>query len=252
MERVRGGARALGRGRRARTRRRGSTGSAQAAGGQGGDRRASGDARRQRLDDLPRRVVDAPSRSPRRLTDDPPYELTLVTNSPMIAAEIRADPIHVVVCPGELDQHTRTVTGRWTAEFIRRLNFDIAFVSAAGHHARGRAHHLARAARRRAQRRARRRPARDDRRSSTRRSSGARRSSRSRPRRTSTSSSATTAFRTRSRASSVTPACGCSRHVRSCSILLCSAGGRCGCRGAGSPSPRARSRAPARRTPTRR
>ena len=63
---------------------------------------------------------------------DPPYELTLVTNSPMIAAKIRADSIHVVVCPGELDQHTRAITGRWTVEFIRRLNFDIAFISAAG------------------------------------------------------------------------------------------------------------------------
>jgi len=67
-----------------------------------------------------------------RLMADPPYELTLVTNSPMIAAELHADPIHVVVCPGELDQHTRTITGRWTVEFIGRLNFDTAFVSAAG------------------------------------------------------------------------------------------------------------------------
>ena len=66
------------------------------------------------------------------LAREPPPELTLVTNSPMIAAEIRADPIHVVVCPGELDQHTRTITGRWTTEFIRRLNFDTAFVSSAG------------------------------------------------------------------------------------------------------------------------
>jgi DeoR/GlpR family transcriptional regulator of sugar metabolism len=67
-----------------------------------------------------------------RLIREPPLELTLVTNSPMIAAEIRAEPIHVVVCPGELDQHTRTITGRWTTEFIQRLNFDVAFVSSAG------------------------------------------------------------------------------------------------------------------------
>jgi DeoR/GlpR family transcriptional regulator of sugar metabolism len=67
-----------------------------------------------------------------RLIQDPPFELTLVTNSPMIAAEIRADAIHVVVCPGELDQHTRSITGRWTTEFIRRLNFDVAFASSAG------------------------------------------------------------------------------------------------------------------------
>ena len=68
----------------------------------------------------------------RALTADPPYELTLVTNSPTVAAEVRADAVHVVVCPGELDQHTRTLTGRWTSEFIRRLHFDTAFVSAAG------------------------------------------------------------------------------------------------------------------------
>jgi DeoR family fructose operon transcriptional repressor len=67
-----------------------------------------------------------------RLAREPPPELTLVTNSPMIAAEIRADSIHVVVCPGELDQQTRTITGRWTTEFINRLNFDVAFVSSAG------------------------------------------------------------------------------------------------------------------------
>ncbi len=66
------------------------------------------------------------------LAGAPPYELTLVTNSPIIAACIRADTIHVVVCPGELDQQTRALTGRWTVDFIRRLNFDTAFVSAAG------------------------------------------------------------------------------------------------------------------------
>lgn len=66
------------------------------------------------------------------LMEDPPYELTVVTNSPMIAAQIHADPIHVVACPGELDQQTRSVTGRWTVDFVRRLNFDTAFVSCAG------------------------------------------------------------------------------------------------------------------------
>jgi DeoR/GlpR family transcriptional regulator of sugar metabolism len=68
----------------------------------------------------------------RALAGAPPYELTLVTNSPMIAAGLRADTIHVVACPGELDQQTRALTGRWTVDFIRRLNFDTAFVSAAG------------------------------------------------------------------------------------------------------------------------
>jgi DeoR/GlpR family transcriptional regulator of sugar metabolism len=68
----------------------------------------------------------------RRLMEDPPNELTLVTNSPAIAYEVLAEPMHVVVCPGELDQHMRMIAGRWTVEFLGDLNFDIAFVSAAG------------------------------------------------------------------------------------------------------------------------
>jgi DeoR family fructose operon transcriptional repressor len=68
----------------------------------------------------------------RRLMDDPPNELTLVTNSPAIAYELVAEPIHVVVCPGELEQHMRMIAGRWTVEFIGDLNFDTAFVSSAG------------------------------------------------------------------------------------------------------------------------
>lgn len=68
----------------------------------------------------------------RRLMEDPPNELTLVTNSPAIAYEILAEPMHVVVCPGELDQHMRMLAGRWTVEFLHELNFSVAFVSAAG------------------------------------------------------------------------------------------------------------------------
>jgi DeoR/GlpR family transcriptional regulator of sugar metabolism len=68
----------------------------------------------------------------RRLMEDPPYELTLVTNSPAIAYEVIAEPMHVVCCPGELDQHMRMLAGRWTVEFLHELNFDVAFVSAAG------------------------------------------------------------------------------------------------------------------------
>jgi DeoR/GlpR family transcriptional regulator of sugar metabolism len=68
----------------------------------------------------------------RRLMEDPPNELTLVTNSPAIAYEVIAEPMHVVVCPGELDQHMRMLAGRWTVEFVAELNFDVAFVSAAG------------------------------------------------------------------------------------------------------------------------
>jgi DeoR family fructose operon transcriptional repressor len=66
------------------------------------------------------------------LMRDPPPGLTLVTNSPMISAQVHADSIHVVICPGELDQQMRTVGGPWTVDFIRRLNFDTAFISGAG------------------------------------------------------------------------------------------------------------------------
>jgi DeoR/GlpR family transcriptional regulator of sugar metabolism len=68
----------------------------------------------------------------RRLAEHPPNELTLVTNSPAIVHEITSEPIHVVACPGELDQHMRMLTGRWTVEFLEQLNFDVAFISAAG------------------------------------------------------------------------------------------------------------------------
>jgi DeoR family fructose operon transcriptional repressor len=68
----------------------------------------------------------------RRLVEDPPNELTLVTTSPAIAYELQADAIHVVVVPGELDQHMRMIAGRWAVEFLAQLNFALAFVSAAG------------------------------------------------------------------------------------------------------------------------
>jgi DeoR family fructose operon transcriptional repressor len=68
----------------------------------------------------------------RRLMEEPPNELTLVTNSPAIAFELQADAIHVVVTPGELDQHMRMIAGRWTVEFLAGLNFAYAFISAAG------------------------------------------------------------------------------------------------------------------------
>jgi DeoR/GlpR family transcriptional regulator of sugar metabolism len=58
--------------------------------------------------------------------------LTLVTNSPAIAFELSADQIHVIVVPGEVDQHMRLIAGRWAIEFLADLNIDIAFLSAAG------------------------------------------------------------------------------------------------------------------------
>ena len=68
----------------------------------------------------------------RRLMERPPNEVTLVTNSPAIIYEGVAEPIHLICCPGELDQHMRMLAGRWTVEFLEDLNFDLAFVSAAG------------------------------------------------------------------------------------------------------------------------
>ncbi len=62
----------------------------------------------------------------------PPTELTLVTNSPAIALGLTADTIHVIVPPGELNQHMRVLIGRWTVEFLVELNLATAFISAAG------------------------------------------------------------------------------------------------------------------------
>jgi DeoR/GlpR family transcriptional regulator of sugar metabolism len=66
------------------------------------------------------------------LADSASGPLTLVTNSPAIAFELSADQIHVVVVPGEVDQHMRLIAGRWAIEFLAGLNIDIAFLSAAG------------------------------------------------------------------------------------------------------------------------
>jgi DeoR family fructose operon transcriptional repressor len=68
----------------------------------------------------------------RRLQRHPPKALTLVTNSPAIAHELHERSIHLIVTPGEIDQAMRMINGGWTEEFLSRLNFDVAFVSAAG------------------------------------------------------------------------------------------------------------------------
>ncbi len=67
-----------------------------------------------------------------RLADSPPGPITLVTNSPAIAFEVTADQLHVIVVPGEVDQHMRLIAGRWAIEFLATLNIDVAFISAAG------------------------------------------------------------------------------------------------------------------------
>ncbi len=38
----------------------------------------------------------------------------------------------MIVTPGEVDQNLRMIGGRWAAEFLAELNFDVAFISAAG------------------------------------------------------------------------------------------------------------------------
>jgi DeoR/GlpR family transcriptional regulator of sugar metabolism len=68
----------------------------------------------------------------RALELHPPTELTLVTNSPAIALGLTADSIHVIMPPGELDQHMRVLSGRWTVDFLAELNIAVAFISAAG------------------------------------------------------------------------------------------------------------------------
>ncbi|MDA0168521.1 DeoR/GlpR family DNA-binding transcription regulator [Solirubrobacter taibaiensis] len=68
----------------------------------------------------------------RELVAGPATGITLVTNSPAITYELVDDRIVVVSAPGELDQHMRMFAGRWTTDFLAGLNFDAAFVSAAG------------------------------------------------------------------------------------------------------------------------
>ena len=58
--------------------------------------------------------------------------LTLVTNSPAVAAEFDHDGVHLIVTPGEVDQNLRMIGGRWTVEFLRSLNFATSFISAIG------------------------------------------------------------------------------------------------------------------------
>ena len=91
----------------------------------------------------------------------PPTELTLVTNSPAIALGLTADTIHVIVPPGELNQHMRVLTGRWTVDFLVELNIAVGVHLGRRDHARARADdvaqraggHVQRGRRRRGQRR---------------------------------------------------------------------------------------------------
>ncbi len=68
----------------------------------------------------------------RQLERQPPKALTIVTNSPAIAYELHETTIHLIVTPGDVDQNMRLISGGWTEEFVSHLNFQVAFVSAAG------------------------------------------------------------------------------------------------------------------------
>lgn len=57
-----------------------------------------------------------------------PAGLTLVTNAPAVAHLVRAPGLHLVACPGELDQDLGALTGRWTVDFLASLRFDVVFV----------------------------------------------------------------------------------------------------------------------------
>lgn len=130
IERVHGGARAV-----PEIRRRIET-------GWGSRLREAGDAKdaiaaraRELIEDGTTIFVDASSTGlalAHQLELHPPTDLTLVTTSPAIALGLTAESIHVIAAPGELDQHMRVLTGRWTNEFLSRLHTDIAFISAAG------------------------------------------------------------------------------------------------------------------------
>jgi DeoR/GlpR family transcriptional regulator of sugar metabolism len=58
--------------------------------------------------------------------------LTLVTNSPAVGHQIKATNVHIIVCPGEVDQTLGMIGGSWTTKFLEELYFSTAFVSAGG------------------------------------------------------------------------------------------------------------------------
>jgi DeoR family fructose operon transcriptional repressor len=92
-------------------------------------------AAREQVEDGSTIFIDASSTGlalARAIEVRPPADLTLVTNSPAIALGLTADTIHVIVPPGELNQHMRVLTGRWTVDFLAELNIAVAFISAAG------------------------------------------------------------------------------------------------------------------------
>jgi len=63
------------------------------------------------------------------LVGSPSRALTIVTNSLRITAEDLRLPATVLVCPGRLNQRTRTTEGSLTLAFLKRQRLDTAFVA---------------------------------------------------------------------------------------------------------------------------
>jgi DeoR C terminal sensor domain len=66
------------------------------------------------------------------LAGAPSRGLTIVTNSLRITAEDLRLPATVLVCPGRLNQRTRTTEGSLTLAFLKRQRLDTAFVAGSG------------------------------------------------------------------------------------------------------------------------
>jgi DeoR family fructose operon transcriptional repressor len=66
-----------------------------------------------------------------RIQEEPPEEVSIVTNSPAIALGIEDGPARVIMIPGEVDLRMRAIADGWTVDFLRSLSMDVAFMSGA-------------------------------------------------------------------------------------------------------------------------
>jgi DeoR/GlpR family transcriptional regulator of sugar metabolism len=64
-------------------------------------------------------------------------ELTVITNSHPVAAELGGRQARIVVCPGEFDEREASVFGTDTIDFLRRFHANKAFIGASGVAAEG-------------------------------------------------------------------------------------------------------------------
>jgi len=63
--------------------------------------------------------------------DADPVPVTVVTDSPAAVVAMHAPEVQIVMVPGHVDHDLRMLSGRWTTDFIRELNYTAAFVSCA-------------------------------------------------------------------------------------------------------------------------